>query len=74
MHVTSIHSWLAGQWFRELKDNTDSSTLQSDLDKLVFVGTQTEFNIQKCKVMHVVPSLSLAGFPTGEATQGLLFK
>ena len=41
--------------FRELKDNMDCSRLQSDLDKLVSWSQkwQMEFNVKKCKVMHV---------------------
>ena len=41
--------------FREFKDNMDSSILQSDFDKLVSWSQkwQIEFNVKKCKVMHV---------------------
>jgi len=41
--------------FRELKYNMDCSRLQSDLDKLVSWSQkwQMEFNVKKCKVMHV---------------------
>jgi len=41
--------------FQELRDVTDCSTLQSDLDNLVtWAGKwQMNFNVQKCKVMHV---------------------
>jgi len=41
--------------FQELRDVTDCSTLQSDLDNLVTCAEkwQMEFNVQKCKVMHV---------------------
>ena len=41
--------------FRELKGNKDCSILQSDLDKLVSWSQrwQMEFNVKKCKVMHV---------------------
>jgi len=41
--------------FQELRDVTDCSTLQSDLDNLVTRAEkwQMDFNVQKCKVMHV---------------------
>ena len=40
--------------FQELRDVTDCSTLQSDLDNLVTWAEkwQMDFNVQKCKVMH----------------------
>ena len=41
--------------FQELRDATDCSTLQSDLDNLATWAEkwQMDFNVQKCKVMHV---------------------
>jgi len=41
--------------YRELKDNLDCDILQSDLDKLVTWSQkwQMEFNVKKCKVLHV---------------------
>ena len=41
--------------FQELRDVTDCSTLQNDLDNLVTWAEkwQMDFNVQKCKVMHV---------------------
>ena len=41
--------------FQELRDVTDCSTLQSDLDNLVTWAEkwQMDFNVQKCKAMHV---------------------
>ena len=41
--------------FQELRDETDCSTLQSDLDKLLTWAEkwQMDFNVKKCKVMHV---------------------
>jgi len=41
--------------FKEVRNSTDCSRLQADLDKLVLWAQkwQTEFNVNKCKVMHV---------------------
>jgi len=40
---------------QELRDEADCSTLQSNLDKLVTWAEkwQMDFNVKKCKVMHV---------------------
>ena len=42
--------------FQEVRCSTDCSQLQADLDKLFFLWAQKwqmEFNVEKCKVMHV---------------------
>ena len=41
--------------FREIRNSTDCSQLQADLDKFVLWSQkwQMEFNVDKCKVMHV---------------------
>jgi len=41
--------------FKEVRNSADCSQLQADLDKLVLWAQkwQIEFNVDKCKVMHV---------------------
>ena len=41
--------------FKKVRDNTDSEALQRDLDNVVLWAQkwQMEFNIKKCKVMHI---------------------
>ena len=42
--------------FQEVRCTTDCSQLQADPDKLFFLWAQKwqmEFNVEKCKVMHV---------------------
>jgi len=41
--------------FKEVRNSADCSQLQADLDKLVLWAQkwQMEFNVDKCKVMHV---------------------
>ena len=41
--------------FKEVRNSADCSQLQPDLDKLVLWAQkwQMEFNVDKCKVMHV---------------------
>ena len=41
--------------FKEVRNSTDCSQLQADLDKLALWAQkwQMKFNVNKCKVMHV---------------------
>ena len=41
--------------FKEVRDNTDCASLQRDLDNVVLWDQkwQMEFNVKKCKVVHV---------------------
>ena len=41
--------------FKEVRNTTDCNQLQADLDKLVLWAQkwQMEFNVNKCKVMHI---------------------
>jgi len=41
--------------FKEVRNSADCSQMQADLDKLVLWAQkwQMEFNVDKCKVMHV---------------------
>ena len=53
--------------FQELRDETDCSTLQSDLDKLVTWAEkwQMDFSVKKCKVMHVGKQKNSSSYYTG---------
>jgi len=50
--------------FKEVRNSTDCSQLQADLDKLVLCAKkrQMEFNVDKCKVMHVGNSDSSSSY------------
>jgi len=50
--------------FKEVRNSTDCSQLQADLAKLVLWAKkwQMEFNVDKCKVMHVGNSNSSSNY------------
>ena len=50
--------------FKEVRNSTDCSQLQADLAKLVLWAKkwQMEFNVDKCKVMHVGNSGSSSNY------------
>ena len=53
--------------FQELRDEADCSMLQRDLDKLVTWAQkwQMDFNVKKCKVMHVGKQKNSSSYYTG---------
>ena len=59
--------------FQELRDVTDCSTLQSDLDNLVTWAEkwQMDFNVQKCEVIHVGKQKDSCSYMGGMKLTGL---
>ena len=55
--------------FKEMRDNIDCEALQIDLDNVVLWAQkwQMEFNIKKCKVMHVGRRTDCCEYYMGES-------